>query len=174
MNSGHREPWRVMLNVLHGALTRKGETRNGLPLIDGDRADRGFAPVKQVRRNGARNLGSGDAVRSASAAAAGDAPLAARLDTDGMAGATRTAAELARSGAGGMAGASGIAPAGEPSMQGGMEVVGGTMPSAGGPARSGVAPNRGRRPSAGRRWWERGRRPWAGRWRWVSYLPLVG
>lgn len=143
VNPGHREPWRAMLNVWHGALTQKGEIRNGLRLVDGDRTVRGFAPVDQVGDNGARDVASEDAVGSTSAAAAGAAPLAARLEANGMAVETTMASEVARSGAGGIAGASGNAPAGAPSIQGGTEVVGGTTFTAGGPTLGGVPPEEG-------------------------------
>lgn len=44
VNNRHREAEREMLRVLDGALTQRAETRNGLRLIDGDRADDGQTP----------------------------------------------------------------------------------------------------------------------------------
>lgn len=45
MNPGHRDPWRTMLGSLNTRLAQqRGETLNGLKLLDGDKADRAEAP----------------------------------------------------------------------------------------------------------------------------------
>lgn len=44
-NPGHREPWRALLADLSRGLTQRGETRNGLRLVDGESAGRGTAPA---------------------------------------------------------------------------------------------------------------------------------
>lgn len=118
MNPGHREPWRRMLRVLDGALAQRGETRNGLRLVDGERADRGLSPPDRVGDDEAGERGSG--MSGGLAAAAAGAAVAAL--------ATSAAGESVAAG-GSTAGAAPVVGA---VVAGGVSVRDGQRPAAGG------------------------------------------
>lgn len=137
INPGHREPWRVMLRALDSALSQRGETRNRLRLVDGDRADRGEAPKDTV----------GDAETSAGGSASeGGAPAGVERSSGGS--------------MGGLEEPSGVLPVTAGGRPAGVGLVGGSGTGLGQPSDVGLMPVGGPPPgppSAGE--WSLGQHP---------------
>lgn len=170
VNPGHREPWRSMLAVLDVTLTQRGETSNGLRLVDGDRTDRGQAPDDVTPAEWAGTLDDVDAPSVSARAPVGALPAGGMvgggaLAHHGAAQAVGMAGPVGAVPAGGIVAPVGAVPAcgivaapagggalasGRMSVAGGMSLVAGAAWAAGlMPVAAGGAPAAGGRRTAG-------------------------